>query len=129
MMLREILRRTAARLAAEQQAAEQQERSERATMLIHIVLFRMRPEVSDAEVEACMAGLQGLAQVIPEIRSFEVRRDEVAGERSTTFGIFSAFDDLEALGRYQQHPAHKEAAARPIGQSEWVKTWDYTVER
>jgi hypothetical protein len=127
MMLREILRRTAERLAAEQQA--QPERSELATMLIHIVLFRMRPEVSDGELEACMAGLRALSEIIPEIRSFEVRRDELGGERSTSFGIFSAFDDVAALRRYQQHPAHQEAAARPIGLSEWVKTWDYTVER
>src|SRR5437868_6583297 len=94
-------------------------------MLVHIVLFRLRPEVAETEILSCMEGLRQLVGVVSEIRGYHVQRDEIGGERSATFGVLSRFDDADALRRYQQHPAHQAAAARPIALSEWVKTWDY----
>lgn len=96
-------------------------------MIVHIVLFRLRPDVTDAQRQEFMAGLRGLVGHIPELLSMEVVEDEVISERSATFGLYSKFDDMDALRRYQQHPDHQAVAGPIVAASEWVKSWDYTV--
>jgi quinol monooxygenase YgiN len=77
-------------------------------MLIHVVLFKFKPETSEAQAARLEAGLKGLPAVIAEIREFRVGRDVVRSERSYDLALVSAFDDLAALQRYQVHPAHQE---------------------
>ncbi len=96
-------------------------------MIRHIVLFRLRHEVSEEHMHELMDGLRNLVSHIPEIRSLEVARDEMGGERSATFGLMTTFDDVAALERYREHPDHQQAAARVFAVSEWVKAWDYTI--
>ncbi|GIV96486.1 MAG: hypothetical protein KatS3mg057_1143 [Herpetosiphonaceae bacterium] len=97
-------------------------------MIRHIVLFRLRPEISAGQLDELMDALRALKDTIPEIRSFEVARDEIGSERSASFGILSSFDDFDALRRYQQHPDHQELLSRILLFCEWVRAWDYTLD-
>lgn len=96
-------------------------------MIRHIVLFGRRKEVSDQQIEDLVTALNRLPATIPEIQRYEVRYDEVGGERSATFGLLSEFDDLEALQRYRDHPDHQAVLKTIRELTEWTKAWDYTV--
>ena len=80
-------------------------------MLTHAVLFKFKPETTAEQAAQLEAGLKGLPAVISDIREFRVGRDVVRSERSYDLGLVSAFADLEALQRYQVHPAHQEVVA------------------
>ena len=77
-------------------------------MLTHAVLFKFKPETTAEQTAQLEAGLKGLPAVISDIREFRVGRDVVRSERSYDLGLVSAFADLDALQRYQVHPAHQE---------------------
>lgn len=80
-------------------------------MLTHAVLFKFKPETTVEQAAQLEAGLKGLPAVISDIREFRVGRDVVRSERSYDLGLVSAFADLDALQRYQVHPAHQEVVA------------------
>lgn len=96
-------------------------------MIRHIVLFGCREEVEREQIDELIAALQRLPTVIPEIRRYEVRYDEVGGERSATFGLLSEFDDWDALQRYREHPDHQAVLTTIRALTSWTKAWDYTV--
>lgn len=96
-------------------------------MVRHIVLFGVRPDVSIAQADELIESIRALNTVIPEIRFFEVERDEIGSERSATFGVLSHFDDMDALQRYRDHPDHQAVLVKIGELTEWVKAWDYTV--
>ena len=80
-------------------------------MLTHVVLFKFKPETDTAKANRLEAQLKGLPALISEIREFRVGRDVVRSERSYDLALVSAFDDLDALQRYQVHPAHQDVVA------------------
>lgn len=80
-------------------------------MLTHVVLFKFKPETTAEQAAQLESGLKGLPSVIDEIREFRVGRDIIRSERSYDLGLVSAFDDLEAMQRYQVHPAHQQVVA------------------
>ncbi len=75
-------------------------------MLKHVVFMKFKPETPAATIEDLERSLGALPAVIPEIRQYEFGRDVVRSERSYDFALVSAFDDLDALKRYQVHPDH-----------------------
>jgi hypothetical protein len=81
-------------------------------MLKHIVFMKFKGSVTDNninELETAMASLPGK---IPEIKEYQFGRDIIRSERSYDFALVSAFDDLEAMKRYQVHPAHLPVIAK-----------------
>jgi hypothetical protein len=78
-------------------------------MIRHVVFMTFKSEADPARIEEMERRLGALPEAIPEIRSYEFGRDIVRSERSCDFALVSGFDDLDALGRYQVHPAHLEA--------------------
>ena len=81
-------------------------------MLKHLVFFKFKPEATEAEIGDLVQSLQALPAIIPEIREFQVGRDVVRSERSYDLGLLSAFDDLDAMQRYQVHPDHQAVVAK-----------------
>jgi hypothetical protein len=80
-------------------------------MLIHVVLFKFKPDTTAAQAAQLEARLKGLPALIAEIREFRVGTDVVRSERSYDLALVSGFDDLAAMQRYQVHPAHQEVVA------------------
>lgn len=80
-------------------------------MLIHIVCWKYKPEITEAERDAHRAKLKNLPDVIPDILSFKVGADILHLERSFDTGLVAAYPDRAALDAYTVHPSHQEVAA------------------
>ncbi|HYA13861.1 MAG TPA: Dabb family protein [Syntrophales bacterium] len=96
-------------------------------MIKHIVFMKFKRGVTDkniAELEKLMAALPGK---IPEIKEYLFGRDIVRSERSYDFALVSAFDDLDALKRYQPHPDHQPVLAKVKELSETILAVDFKL--
>jgi hypothetical protein len=80
-------------------------------MLKHVVLFKFKPETTEAQIDQLADGFSGLPDAIAEIREFVFGRDVVRSERSYDYGLVSLFDDRAALDRYSVHPEHQKVVA------------------
>jgi hypothetical protein len=80
-------------------------------MITHLVLFKFKPETTEAEIQQLVEGLGGLPEKIEEIREFRFGKDVIHSERSYDLGLISSFDDLDALQVYQVHPEHQKVVA------------------
>ncbi|HEX8368394.1 MAG TPA: Dabb family protein [Pyrinomonadaceae bacterium] len=80
-------------------------------MLIHIVCWKYKPEITETERAAHRAKLKNLPDVIPDILSFKVGADILHLERSFDTGLVATYPDRAALDVYTVHPAHQEVAA------------------
>jgi hypothetical protein len=96
-------------------------------MLRHLVFFKFNPDADESEILDLERSLKALDGVIPEIRGFEVGRDIVKSERSFDLALFSTFDDLEAMQRYQVHPEHQDVVAKVRRLCEKVVAVDYEI--
>jgi hypothetical protein len=77
-------------------------------MLKHVVFLKFKKNVKAEAIEQLEKGLGALPGVVPEIRQYEFGRDVIGSERSYDFALVSAFDDLEAMKRYQVYPDHQK---------------------
>lgn len=75
-------------------------------MLKHVVFFKFKPEVKEADIVELEKGLAALPPVIPEIQEYVFGRDVIHSERSYDFALISGFADLKAMERYQKYPEH-----------------------
>ena len=80
-------------------------------MITHIVLFKFKPETTEAEIQKLTEGLGSLPQLIEEIREFRFGAEMLRSERSYDLGLVSSFEDFDALQRYQVHPEHQKVVA------------------
>lgn len=83
-------------------------------MILHVVLFTPRPDVSDAERAAFGAALEHALTGIPSVRRYRVGRRVRAGAAYDALpGDFAycgivEFDDQAGLDAYLRHPAHAD---------------------
>jgi hypothetical protein len=78
-------------------------------VLWHIVKFRFRPEVSQADRTDLAEQLRALAEHIGELRALHVAPSIDEGD---VLGLVTQLDDADALAVYRDHPAHLPVAAR-----------------
>ncbi len=76
-------------------------------MTKHIIIWPMKDEVTAEQKAEMKARLEGLTQIIPELKVMEVGIDDAAG----TMSLYSEFDSNEGLAIYQAHPAHQDVVA------------------
>jgi hypothetical protein len=79
----------------------------------HIVSWQVvaaDPADKVRSVETIRTLLQSLVGVVDDIRSLHVGADVVGGG-NWDVALVADFDDVDAVGRYQVHPAHQEVAA------------------
>ncbi len=88
-------------------------------MMLHIVLLKPRPDLSDADRRAFVAAFERATREIPEVRGVRVGRrvrhgagyESVAPDAADYVAIVE-FDDLAGLQAYLRHPAHQELGER-----------------
>lgn len=104
-------------------------------MVSHIVLFRPRADIPDADRQAFVTVLNNAKHAIPSIRRFHVGRRVTHGsdyERAMTEDFLYAavieFADLEGLRDYLRHPAHDELGRRLTALSEASLIYDYEMQ-
>jgi len=98
-------------------------------MLIHIVCWKYKPEITGEQREEHRAKLKNLPNVIPNILSFKVGADILQLERSFDTGLVAIYPDRAALDAYTVHPAHQEAAALGKQIAEKVVSVDFISEQ
>jgi hypothetical protein len=81
-------------------------------MIHHIVCFRFREGTTTDQVAAAGDALRAMQGRIPEVRSVRWGPNLApsAGEYSHVLTV--ALDDMAAVNRYLEHPAHLEVVAR-----------------
>lgn len=81
-------------------------------MVKHVVLFKLKDEVSAAEKLAAMnrfkEAIEALPAKISEIRHIEVGLNINPGE-TWSIALYSEFDSLEDVKKYAVHPDHVAA--------------------
>ena len=102
----------------------------------HVVLFRCRPEVGEAELTGIFDELEALKDVIPGILAVSAGRDcsPEGLQAGMTHGFTVDFVDVASRDRYLAHPDHRTVGARLVNAVEggrgglvvidWVSTID-----
>jgi hypothetical protein len=96
-------------------------------MLVHIVCWKYKPEISDAQRSDHISKLRALADVIPDIESFEVGADVLHLDRSFDTGLVAKYPDRATLDFYNNHPEHQKVAALGKEIAEKVVSVDFLV--
>ncbi|MBI9020759.1 MAG: Dabb family protein [Verrucomicrobia bacterium] len=76
-------------------------------MIKHIVVWKMKDEVSAEQKAEMKDRLEALKGIVEELVDIDVGIDESNG----TMSLFSVFATHEDLNLYQVHPAHQEVVA------------------
>jgi hypothetical protein len=97
-------------------------------MLTHIVIWKYRPETTQAEREEHVSRLRRLPQFIPHVESFIVGFDELRLPRSYDTGLVATFRDRAGLEEYDRHPEHLLVAAYGRSIAEHVASVDFESE-
>jgi hypothetical protein len=94
-------------------------------MLIHIVCWKYKPDVSEPEREEHRSRLRSLAPIIDTVRSLSVGADMLHLDRSFDSGLVVEFDGLAGLDAYTVHPDHQAVAALGRELAEKVVSVDF----
>jgi hypothetical protein len=102
-------------------------------MMCHVVLFRLRRDLAQADREAFVRALEAALREIPTIRGFRIGRRVTfgagyeQGAPDFEFGSVIDFDDLAGLRAYLEHPAHKDLGTRFNASIEAGLVYDYEM--
>ena len=80
-------------------------------MLIHIVCWKYRPDVPEADREEHRRRLKELSQRLPNIARLDVGADILHLDRSFDTALVAEFESREALDSDNEHPEHQTVAA------------------
>ncbi|MDD5168007.1 MAG: Dabb family protein [Syntrophales bacterium] len=94
-------------------------------MIKHVVFMKFKAGTTEKGILEIEKGLAELPGIIPEIKEFQFGRDIVRSERSYDFALISAFDDLDAMKRYQMHPNHLPVIAKVKELAEAILAVDF----
>jgi len=94
-------------------------------MIKHIVLFKFKPEATEAAIADLEQSLKALPGQISDVLSFSCGRDVLRSARSYDLALVADFADLAALDRYQVHPDHQAVVAKVKVLAESVVAVDY----
>ncbi len=76
--------------------------------LEHIVLFKLKPETTEAEEAELIRRLRDLKHQIPGIIELTAGRNVRDISHGYTVGLIVRLRDVDALEAYRAHPAHQE---------------------
>ena len=104
-------------------------------MIIHVVLFKPKPELADAQREAVIADLKAAASGIPSIRALRVGRRVRHGHpgyeqlmrEDFEYLVIVEFDDVEGLTAYLTHPKHDAIGSHFMQASAAALAYDYEM--
>ncbi len=103
-------------------------------MIAHIVLFRPKPTLTDAEREELVTALQRAVAGIPSIARARIGRRillnrpgyETAMAEHFEYSAILEFDSESDLRAYLDHPAHAELGKRLFASAAAVLAYDFT---
>ena len=78
-------------------------------MVTHIVVWKYRADVPQADREEHQAQLRSLRNIVPGIESLTVGFDFLRSPNSYDIGLLAIFRDRSVLDAYTVHPEHVKA--------------------
>jgi hypothetical protein len=75
-------------------------------MIKHIVMWKFKDEVVEADKLEMKRRLESLKGVVPALKDIEIGLDLVGGDASKDMVLYSEFESLEDLQAYAGHPEH-----------------------
>jgi len=75
-------------------------------MIRHVVLFKFKTDVPQAECERYLEQVRALPDKIDFIRAFSVGTDQLHLPHSYDVAVVADFDSLDDVRAYAKHPAH-----------------------
>jgi hypothetical protein len=104
-------------------------------VLIHLVLFRPKPDLAPADRQHLADALAAAIRQIPTVRRARVGRRVTHGRpyeqlMRTDYSHLAMleFDDLDGLKAYLEHPVHEQLATRFFAAFEEALMYDYEVD-
>jgi len=105
-------------------------------MIAHVVLLQPRADLTDAQRDAALASLRAAATGVPEIRSIRLGRRvrhglpgyEQSMQQDFEFALIVEVDDVAALKRYLQAPAHAALGDLFYRATSAALAYDYAFE-
>lgn len=104
-------------------------------MISHLVLFRPRRDLHDADRRDLAAALETALRDIPFVRAARVGRRVTHGRPYEAlmrvdyeYAVQIEFDDVAGLEAYLEHPAHEALAARFFAAFEEALMYDYELK-
>ena len=79
-------------------------------MIIHLALFKFKPEISKGEVNKTMEGVRDLKNKITQIIEIFAGENFSKHSKGFTHAIVVKFDTQEDMDAYRSHPDHKPVA-------------------
>ena len=103
-------------------------------MIVHVVLFRPKPDVSELDRDAMFSALRTASKEIPTVRRFLIGSRITHGaayERLMTqdfpYSAIVEFDDLAGLETYRRHARHEELGRLFYALSDSALVYDYEM--
>ncbi|HSF16867.1 MAG TPA: Dabb family protein [Vicinamibacteria bacterium] len=98
-------------------------------MICHIVLVRLKQDVSENDRREFIARVERVLGAIPTVRNLRIGRGlGVKSERDHPVAIIMEFEDETALQSYQIHPDHQRFVSDILGPIQDDKrVYDYRV--
>jgi len=104
-------------------------------MIVHVVLFSPKPDLSEADRRALLDALSAAASGIPSIRRFRVGKRVKHGlpgyeqvmPDDYEFAVMFEFDDVAGLKAYLQHFAHAAVGHHFTAFASKALAYDYEV--
>ena len=105
-------------------------------MITHVVLFRVRPDLSQEERDALLDAFERAVRDIPTVRDVRAGTRvrfgagyEQRGSDAFDFLVAIDFDDLIGLRDYLQHPAHADLGERFNRACAEMLVYDFSTTR
>jgi len=104
-------------------------------MIVHVVLFSPRADLSDSDRAALVGALELASKHIPSIKRLRVGKRvkhslpgyEQMMRDDYEYAVIIEFDDVEGLKSYLQHPAHAAAGHHFTASASKALAYDYEV--
>jgi stress responsive alpha/beta barrel protein len=104
-------------------------------MVLHVVLFRPKPDIADSDRQVMFDALSAAARDIPSVKRFQVGHRVTHGrpyerlmKEDFSYAAVVQFDDLAGLKAYLEHSAHETLGAKFMELLDVGLIYDYEVE-
>jgi hypothetical protein len=84
-------------------------------MIHHVVLFRFAPDTTPSQIAAARDALHALNGVIPDVRDIAFGANLADSSAEYSHCLLVVLDDMAAVQRYVDHPAHVSAVQAFLG--------------
>jgi hypothetical protein len=93
----------------------------------HVVMFKLKPDVSAAQRDEWLETSRRLHDQIDLVRAYSIGADLLRLPRSYDVAVVADFDNLEDVRAYADHPAHLSAVELSRELSEHIVSVDFEV--